>query len=167
MSGKALVERHKGDRMFRLRPDLELKRGNLRLIADTKWKLIDQADKSKNYKISQTDIYQLYGYLKKYLPDQNFKEDVLIAIKPVLVDFGAKWCRPCKKLSPIIDEIAEEMKDKIYVFKIDVDENPETSKKYKVESLPSLMIFKNGKLISTKNGLISKNKLTDWIKELY
>jgi len=78
VGGQALIERHKGGKMFRLRPDLELRRGELRLIADTKWKLIDQTDKSKNYKISQADIYQLFGYLKKYLPDQNLKEVYLI-----------------------------------------------------------------------------------------
>jgi 5-methylcytosine-specific restriction enzyme subunit McrC len=78
VGGQALVERHKDGKMFRLRPDIELRKGTTRLIADTKWKLIDQKDKSHNYKISQADIYQLFGYLEKYLAEQVIKEVYLI-----------------------------------------------------------------------------------------
>jgi thioredoxin 1 len=97
--------------------------------------------------------------------DKTFKKDVLKSNKPVVVDFGAVWCGPCKKLSPIIDEVAKEMTDKINVFKIDADENPETTKKYKVVYLPTLLIFKNGKLVDREEGFMSKKKLTGWINE--
>nr|QBK85947.1 MAG: thioredoxin [Marseillevirus LCMAC101] len=97
--------------------------------------------------------------------DKTFKKDVLKSDKIVLVDFGATWCGPCKKLSPIVDKVAKEMKDTICVFKVDVDESPKISKKYKVVAVPFLIIFKNGKSIATKEGFISKSKLIEWIKE--
>lgn len=99
------------------------------------------------------------------ITDKTFKKDVLKSDKPVVVDFGAKWCGPCKKLSPIVDEVAKDMKDTIQVFKMDIDESPKTTEKYKVTCVPTLMIFKDGKMITSKEGFISKSTLTKWIKE--
>ena len=98
--------------------------------------------------------------------DEKFKKDVLKSGKPVLVDVGATWCGPCKKLSPIVDEVAKEMKDKICVFKMDADENPETVEEYEISGLPTLMIFKGGKLVDSQEGFVSKKELSKWIKEI-
>lgn len=97
--------------------------------------------------------------------DKTFKKEVLESDKIVLVDFWATWCGPCKKLTPILNEVSQEMKDTVYVVKIDTDENPKTSEKYKITCLPTLLLFKDGKLISAKEGFVTKSKITKWIKE--
>lgn len=80
---------------------------------------------------------------------------------PVLVDFWAEWCGPCKALAPIIEEVAKEQDGKVKVVKLEVDENPETASKYNVLSIPTLAIFKNGELVKTMVGLQSKEKITE------
>ena len=97
--------------------------------------------------------------------DENFKLDVLETDIPVLVDFWAEWCGPCKAIAPSLEEISEEMKDKIKVVKINVDQNPSTSQSYSIRSIPALMIFKNGKKISEKMGALSKTALISWLNE--
>ena len=97
--------------------------------------------------------------------DKTFAKDVLKSDIPVLIDFGAKWCGPCKKLSPVVDELAKEMDDKIRVFKIDIDKSPKTTKKYEIDCVPTLMIFNGGKSIKTRQGFMSKEKLIKWIEE--
>lgn len=97
------------------------------------------------------------------LNSQNFQEEVLKADKKVLVDFYADWCGPCKMMSPIIDEIANEFSDKIKVCKINVDEAPDIAVEYGIVSIPTLIIFENGYAINTTVGLISRGELIDLI----
>ena len=102
--------------------------------------------------------------MTKETSDNSFEQDVLNSTKPVLVDFWAPWCGPCRQLAPTIDEIAKEGEGKIDVFKCNIDENPEMPSKFGVRSIPTLMIFKSGKLIDTKIGSLPKSALNEWIK---
>lgn len=97
--------------------------------------------------------------------DQNFEQDVLKSETPVLVDFWAEWCGPCKMVTPILDQLADEFGDKVKIVKVNIDENPETPTKYGVRGIPTLMLFKNGELSSTKVGASPKQALADWINE--
>ena len=97
--------------------------------------------------------------------DKNFKEKVLESDKPVLCDFWAEWCGPCKQISPILSELAEDYKEKILIAKVNIDENPEVPSNYGIMSIPTLILFKGGKLVSTQIGLVEKNSLTKWINE--
>jgi len=97
--------------------------------------------------------------------DQDFKSDVLESNKFVLVDFWAEWCGPCKAIAPSLEEISEEMKDKLKVVKVNVDENPTVSQSYSIRSIPALMIFKNGVKVSEKMGAIPKSVLQAWVNE--
>ena len=97
--------------------------------------------------------------------DKNFKEKVLDADKPVLCDFWAEWCGPCKQISPILSELAEDYKEKILIAKVNIDENPEVPSNYGIMSIPTLILFKNGKSVSSQIGLVEKNTLTKWIDE--
>lgn len=95
--------------------------------------------------------------------DKNFSKDVLREDKPVLVDFWAEWCQPCKMISPIVEEIAKEYSDRIKVFKMNVDDNTETPAKYGVRGIPSLLIFREGDVIATKVGALSKSQLAAFL----
>ena len=97
--------------------------------------------------------------------DQDFKSDVLESEKLVLVDFWAEWCGPCKAIAPSLEEISEEMKDKLKVVKVNVDENPTVSQNYSIRSIPALMIFKNGVKVSEKMGALPKSALQAWVNE--
>ena len=97
--------------------------------------------------------------------DQDFKADVLESDKFVLVDFWAEWCGPCKAIAPSLEEISEEMKDKLKVVKVNVDENPSVSQTYSIRSIPALMIFKDGKKVSEKMGALPKSALQTWVNE--
>ncbi|AFB25626.1 MULTISPECIES: thioredoxin [spotted fever group] len=97
--------------------------------------------------------------------DNSFKKEVLESDLPVLVDFWAEWCGPCKMLTPIIDEISKELQGKVKVLKMNIDENPNTPSEYGIRSIPTIMLFKNGEQKDTKIGLQQKNSLLDWINK--
>ena len=93
----------------------------------------------------------------------SFKNDVLDSDKPVLVDFWAEWCGPCKMLTPILEEISNELKDKILVAKVNLDANQDLALKFSVRSIPTLLLFKDGELVDMKVGLLPKSELMSWI----
>lgn len=96
--------------------------------------------------------------------DKTFEEEVLKSKEPVLVDFFAEWCGPCKAMAPALDQVATEMAGKIKVVKLDVDDNPGTTSKYGIRAMPTLMIFKDGKVAGQHVGaLVQKKRLEDWI----
>ena len=99
------------------------------------------------------------------ITDSSFDSDVLKAEKPVLVDYWAEWCGPCKMLAPILDEVAVEYGDKLTVAKLDIDSNPNTPPKYGIRGIPTLMIFKGGNVVGQKVGAMSKSQLTAFIDE--
>ena len=102
--------------------------------------------------------------MTKETSDNNFQADVLNSNLPVLVDFWAPWCGPCSQLSPTLEELSKELAGKIEVVKCNVDENPEIPSKYMVRSIPTLIIFKDGKVVDTKVGALPKSALVEWIK---
>jgi len=97
--------------------------------------------------------------------DQNFKIDVLDSKQPVLVDFWAEWCGPCKAIAPSLEELSEEMASELKIVKINIDENPSISQTYSIRSIPALMIFKDGEKISEKMGALPKSALQSWVNE--
>lgn len=96
--------------------------------------------------------------------DASFESDVINADEPVVVDFWAEWCQPCKMIAPSLEELAVEMDGKVKIAKVNVDENQQTAMKYGVRSIPTLIMFKNGEPASTQVGAVPKGKLADWIK---
>lgn len=97
--------------------------------------------------------------------DTDFETEVLKSDKPVLVDFWAEWCPPCKAMGPLLDELAGEMGEQLKVVKINIDDSPNTPTQFGVRGIPTFMVFKDGKLASTKVGGMSKADLDKWAKE--
>ncbi len=95
--------------------------------------------------------------------DASFESEVLNADQPVLVDYWAEWCGPCKMIAPILDEVASDYGDKLKVAKVNADDNQATLQKYGIRGIPTLMLFKNGQLVDTKVGALSKSQLTLFI----
>ena len=97
--------------------------------------------------------------------DADFSTDVLKSATPVVVDFWAEWCGPCKIIAPHLEEMANEMGDKLKVVKVNIDDNPLTPTKYGVRGIPTLMLFKDGEVAATKVGAAPKTKLIEWVEE--
>jgi len=102
------------------------------------------------------------GYVE--ITKANFTEEVLKVDKPVLVDFWAEWCMPCKLIVPVLDDLNRELNDKLKIVKVDVDNNPEISMNYSVRSIPTLMLFKNGEVVEQLIGAVPKKTILDRIK---
>ncbi len=98
-----------------------------------------------------------------YITDESFQNEVLDSSRPVLVDYWAEWCGPCKMIAPILTEIAEEYEGKIKIAKLNIDDNPQTPPKYGIRGIPTLMLFKDGNVEATKVGALSKSQLTAFI----
>ena len=98
--------------------------------------------------------------------DDSFESDVLKANGPVLVDFWAEWCGPCKTIAPALEEIANDMGDRVSVAKLNIDDNPMTPAKYGVRSIPTLMLFKDGQVAGTKIGALAKSQLVQWVESV-
>jgi len=98
-----------------------------------------------------------------HVSDDTFSAEVLEADCPVLIDYWAEWCGPCKSIAPILDEIAAEYGDKIKIAKLNIDDNPATPPKYGIRGIPTLMLFKGGNVEATKVGAVSKSQLTEFI----
>tara|TARA_B100000683_G_scaffold234244_1_gene237348 strand:- start:28 stop:351 length:324 start_codon:yes stop_codon:yes gene_type:complete len=99
----------------------------------------------------------------KNLSLDNFDNEISSSNIPVLVDFWAEWCGPCKSLGPILEEISEDLKDKLQVVKVNLDENQDLAMKYSIRSIPTLLLFKKGELVDTKVGLLPKSDLVEWL----
>ncbi len=97
--------------------------------------------------------------------DDSFESEVLKAGKPVLVDFWAEWCGPCKQIAPALDQISEELADQVTVAKVDIDANPMSPGRYGVRGIPTMLLFKDGQVASMKVGAMPKSKILEWLAE--
>jgi thioredoxin 1 len=99
-----------------------------------------------------------------HITDDSFEQDVVNATVPVVVDYWAEWCAPCRQIAPALEEIAAEMEGRVTIAKMNVDENPQTPGKFGVRGIPTLMLFKDGQVASTKIGALPKGKIKEWIE---
>jgi len=97
--------------------------------------------------------------------DESFEQDVLKSDKPVLVDFWAEWCGPCKQIAPALEQIAQELGDKVTIAKVNIEDSPTTPSRYGVRGIPTLMLFKGGQMASMKVGAMPKQKILEWLTE--
>jgi thioredoxin 1 len=101
----------------------------------------------------------------KKVTDQSFETDVLQADHPVLVDFWAEWCGPCKQIAPALEQISDELAGKVTIAKLDIEESPTTPSRYGVRGIPTMMLFKGGQMASMKVGAMPKQKILEWLAE--
>ena len=97
--------------------------------------------------------------------DESFESDVLQAERPVLVDFWAEWCGPCKQIAPALEQISEELGEKVTIAKLNIEESPTTPSRYGVRGIPTMMLFKGGQMASMKVGAMPKQKILEWLTE--
>ena len=102
----------------------------------------------------------------KAVTDLSFQQDVINSDKPVLVDFWAEWCGPCKMIGPALEEISDELSEKLTIAKINIDENPDAPGRYGVRGIPTMILFKNGEAAATKVGAAPKSALKGWIESV-
>lgn len=102
----------------------------------------------------------------KQVTDDSFEQDVLKADMPVLVDFWAEWCGPCRQIAPALEDLSKDLGEKVTVAKLNIDENPTTPTKYGVRGIPTLMVFKGGQVAATKIGALPKSKLYEWVESV-
>jgi thioredoxin 1 len=102
----------------------------------------------------------------KHVTDSSFETDVLKSGSPVLVDFWAEWCGPCRQIAPALEDLSKDLETKVTVAKINIDDNPLTPGKYGVRGIPTLMIFKGGQVAATKIGALTKSKLYEWVESV-
>ena len=100
-----------------------------------------------------------------HISDESFEEEVLQSERPVLIDYWAEWCGPCKMIAPVLDEIATEYSDRLKVVKLNIDDNPQTPPKYGIRGIPTLMVYKAGQVEATKVGAVSKAQLTAFLDD--
>ena len=98
--------------------------------------------------------------------DGEFEQEVLQAELPVVVDFWAEWCAPCKQIAPALEEIARDLEGRLNIAKVNIDDNPSTPSKYGVRGIPTLILFKDGQVAATKVGTLPKNKLLEWVESM-
>ena len=101
----------------------------------------------------------------KNVTDDNFDTEVIKSTKPILVDFWAEWCGPCKQIGPVLEEISNDMADQIVIGKMNIDNSPNVPVKWGIRGIPTMLIFKNGELKATKVGATTKSNIVSWIKE--
>ena len=101
----------------------------------------------------------------KLVTDENFDTEVIKAGKPVIVDFWAEWCGPCKQIAPVLEEISDEMKEQVVIAKHNIDQEPNTPTKYGIKGIPTMLLFQGGELKATKVGATTKSNIISWIKE--
>lgn len=104
------------------------------------------------------------GQNTKTVTDQSFQADVLGADKPVLVDFWAEWCGPCRMIAPALEEIAADLGDQVTIAKINIDENPDTPGRYGVRGIPTMLLFKNGEAVAQKVGAAPRSQIQQWLE---
>ena len=103
--------------------------------------------------------------MTQHVTDDSFEADVLKSEGPVLVDFWAEWCGPCKQIAPALEDLSNDMGDRIRVVKVNIDENPMTPSKYGVRGIPTMMLFKDGEVSAMKVGALPKSKIYEWVEQ--